>query len=269
MERNKKSPWLPILLSLLAVSVALLIYVLANPALPRTYNGYSHFSITDCRGEEYVYANGEPSFLSAAEAFLAAKPAGERPDWAKREGMLLLDWMRDGYAHRYRLYLSLDSLSAYLEDESENGYFLDTRGALFFYETQAARPSLVGEAPTSISIAGVEIPFSVCSWQYDLADAEGAVHTVSSEDYLGAADATKEITYPFFLPPSFTVPPDRVHYHIFAGNAEIVSSEEPPISVVSRLSDGNYQMTVIAEYENGVVTVRAGYSVVFSVGGTN
>ncbi len=269
MEYNKKSPWLLLPFSLLAVSVIILIYVLANPALPRTYDGYTHFSITDCRGEEYVYANGDPSFDAAADAFSAAKPAGEKPSWAKREGMLLLDWMRDGYAHRYRLYLSLDSLSAYLEDESENGYFLDTRGALFFYETQAARPSLVGETPTSISIAGVEIPFSVCSWQYTLRDAEGAVHTVRSEDYLGATDAAKEISYPFFLPPSFTVTPERVRYHIFAGNAQIANAEEPPISVISRLSGGNYQMTVVAEYVNGSVTVRAGYSILFSVGGNN
>lgn len=265
MERNKKSPWIFLPLALLAVSVVILIYVLSNPALPRTYDGYEHFSITDCRGEEYVFANGEDGFRAAADAFSAAKPAEKKPSFAKREGMLLLDWMRDGYAHRYRLYLSLDTLSAYLEDESENGYFLDTRGALFFYQSQAARASLIGKTPASISIAGVEIPFSVCSWQYDFADAEGTVHTVSSEDYLGAADAAKVIPYPFFLPPDFAEPPTRVRYCVFAGNAQIADAAEPPISVISRLPVGQYQMTVIAEYEDAPVTVRAGYSVLFSV----
>ncbi len=249
---------------LLLLAIFFSVRACVAPELPRNCRTqYSHVALTDCRGEEYVYKKGDPVFACAATAFSTAEPADEKPSWATREGMILLDWIRDGYARRFRLYLSRTSFAVYLEDERESGYYLRDISALFVYKTDAALPSLIGKMPSPVLLDGEEVSFHLASWQYDFTDSSGKTHTFSSKEYFAENDTVKTISDPSDFSLSFREEPISLRYHIFSGEDEIYSDSARPTT--EDLPAGEYQLIVIAEYKEGVMKTRGGYAFRFSI----
>ncbi len=230
--------------------------------LARDLAACDYFAMTDIAGEEYVYAPGEPLFDCAVEAFATAEESDTPPAWlAEGTPYLLLEWIRDGRARQYHLYLSPSNLAAYLADAEGDGYTVDESGVAFFLTAPAAAPSLVGEYPPTVYESGEEVAFSVTRWTYR-GTLGGEPFLVASAEYLHTAATDRQID-PNAFSLSFAEQPKTAIYTLYRGAEEIASDEATP--AFDALPAGAYQLVLVAEWETESTTTRAGYSFVFTV----
>ncbi|MBQ8858193.1 MAG: hypothetical protein IJ012_00210 [Clostridia bacterium] len=231
--------------------------------LARDLAACDYFAMTDIAGEEYVYAPGEPLFDGAVDVFARAQKTDAPPAW-REEGMpsLLLEWIRDESARQYWLYLSPANLAAYLVDAEGAGYALDDTGVAFFLTSPAAAPSLVGVSPPAVYEGGTAVAFSVSKWTYS-GTLGGEPFSVASAEYLNKSAEDREIN-PETFSLTFASTPKNEKYTLYRGAEEIASGEAPP--ALTALATGEYQLVLVAEWETGNTTTRAGYSFVFTVG---
>ncbi len=221
-----------------------------------------YFAMTDAKGGEYVYAPGEAGFEQAVDAFATAKKTDTPPTWLDGAGVpLLLEWIRDGHARQYSLYLSPSSLSAYMTDADQNGYALTEAAIAHFLASEAASPSLVGAYPPTVLVGGREVPFAVCQWTYS-GTLDGRPFSVASAEYLHTPVEDRPIT-PATFALTFAETPKSTVYTLYRGADELASGNTPP--PLAPLPAGNYQLVLVAEWQKGNTTTRAGYSFVFEI----
>ena len=221
-----------------------------------------YFAMTDVMGKEYVYAPGEPHFDGAVDVFANAQKTDEPPAW-REQGMpaLLLEWIRDGSARQYWLYLSPANLAAYLVDAEGVGYTVDESGIAFLLTSPAAAPSLVGVSPPAVYESGAAVSLSVSKWTYS-GTLCGEPFSIASAEYLNKNAADRKIS-PETFSLTFATPPKSEKYTLYRGAEEITSGDTAPS--LTGLSAGEYQLILVAEWEDGTTTTRAGYSFVFTV----
>lgn len=221
-----------------------------------------YFAITDAKGGEYIYAPGEAGFRDAVTAFAEAKKTDTPPAWLEGAGApLLLEWIRDGHARQYSLYLSPSDLAAYMTDADQNGYTLTEAATAHFLGSEAAAPSLVGAYPPAVRVDGREIPFSICRWTYS-GILDGQLFSVSSAEYLHTPVEDHPIDPTAFVA-AFAKAPKTTVYTLYHGAEELSSGATPP--TLANLPAGNYQLVLVAEWQRGNTTIRAGYSFVFEI----
>lgn len=276
-ENEKKSPSLlsrvtsdtkaKIILSiviclLFVLPVVILYFALSSPSLP-SVAAYDYLAMTDCHGKEYVYASDDIMFLTAAASFTGASHTKTPPDWWSEDAVAVkLEFIDDGYAYPYSLYLSPYPLAAYLTDAVGNGYLLPNDAAAVLITSAAAGPSLVGALPPEITVSGQTVGFSVCQWTFYILPDFGAVFTVSSGEYLSEHTEPRPISVENFSC-SFGETPISLSFRIYRGEEKILDTIAPDFST---LPQGEYQLVVLAEFDRGLESVRAGYSFSFTVG---
>lgn len=222
------------------------------------FSSYDYFAVTDPLGKEYVYAASDATFASAAEAFATAKE-GERPAWFADATPFLLEWIRDGKAHQFRLYAMPSLLSAYLEDVEGNGAYPTQKGIAFFLSAPALATALIGEAPPAVFLGGEEVSFSVCSWRYR-GELDGVPFAVDSNDYLNqSAEVYPADINGFSL--SFAATPADEKYTVYRGEDEVMSVASAELDAsLATLAEGEYQLVAVLTWERENVRIRAGYS---------
>ena len=231
-------------------------------SLARDLAACDYFAMTDIAGKEYVYAPGEPIFDGAVKAFATAEESDTTPAWlAEGTPYLLVEWIRDGSARQYHLYLSPSNLAAYLTNAEGDGYAVDEAGVAFFLTVPAAIPSLVGEYPPAVYESGEEVAFSVTRWTYS-GHLNGEDFSVASAEYLHTTATDRQID-PKTFSLSFAEQPKTAIYTLYRGAEEITSGETAP--ALDTLSAGEYQLVLVAEWQTENTTTRAGYSFVFTV----
>ncbi len=256
---DKAKLWAYMLLALLcvAVSLVLLLVFYHTPAIPPDLAGYDYFAITTPTGEEHVFAKGEESFAVAAVAFGQATPVA-LPDSLGEALFLTADWIRGGRSHTYRLYLSPLDLTGYAVDERENAYLLPRQRVLFLLQQDYSSALLVGQDPPMLTVGQRSIPFALCQWTYTLEG--GAV--LSSGEYRNTEGGTYPIDAAVFTP-QFSKAPNSTIYTIYLGADEVFSGEALPD--LASLPAGDYQLVLVAEWQEEAVRIRAGYSLLFSL----
>lgn len=246
---------------LFALPVTVLFFALSSPSLPSVAN-YDYLAMTDCYGKEYIYKSSDITFLTTASAFSTAKHTRRPPDWWSEDmPSVKLEFIEDGYAYPYSLYLNPFPLAAYLTDASGSGYLLRNDSAAVLINAAAVSTSLVGDLPPDITLNGENYGFSVCSWTFYILPDFGAVFTVSSGEYL----SERKEPYPVNLDSfscSFAEQPTSLSFRIFRGEDKILDTIAPDFS---SLPAGEYQLVVLAEFDRGLEAVRAGYSFSFTV----
>lgn len=250
-----------VLLVALCLSLPLLWLLLRRPdrSLPQDYSTFSYFAVTG-NGQEYIYAPGEDGFLMAADAFSHAV-AGDAPAWYREDApKMLLEWIEGDRAHQYMLYLSASPMAAYLTDDRGGGYLLRRVDAIRFFAGEGA-PAPEGEEPPTFTIGEREIRASLCRWTYTETAEDGREYTATSGDVYRTGGVYPLDTADFA--PVFALTPSEVRYTVFSGNVPVATGQTPPD--FSALPTGEYELAVVAEWERGDDTVKAGYSFVFSV----
>lgn len=246
---------------LFALPVTVLFFALSSPSLPSVAS-CDYLAMTDCHGKEYVYRNNEITFLTTASAFSSAKHTRRPPDWWSDDmPSVKLEFIEDGYAYPYSLYLNPFPLAAYLTDASGSGYLLSNDSAAVLINAAAAAPALVGDLPPDITLNGKDYGFSVCSWTFYVLPDFGAVFTVSSGEYLSERTDPYSVNLDSFSC-SFAEQPHSLSFQVFRGEDKILDTIAPDFS---SLPKGEYQLVVLAEFDRGLETVRAGYSFSFAV----
>lgn len=221
-----------------------------------------YFAMTGAKGGEYVYAPGESDFEQAVTAFAEAEKTDTPPAWLDEAGApLLLEWIRDGHARQYWLYLSPTDLDAYFKDADGNGYRLTGAAIAYFLTSEAAAQSLVGEYPPAVCVNGTAVIFSACQWTYS-GTLDGQPFSVSSAKYLHTPAEDHSII-PTAFAPTFAETPKSTVYTLYRGAEELASGSTPP--TLASLPAGSYQLILVAEWQRGNTTTRAGYSFVFEV----
>ena len=248
---------------LFILPVTVLFFALSSPSLP-SVTGYDYLAMTDCHGKEYVYPNTDITFLTTASAFTGAKHVKRAPDWWSEDTPAVkLEFIKDGYAYPYSLYLNPTyPLSAYLTDASDNGYLLTNDSAAVLITSPAAKGALVGTLPPDIILNGQKYGFSVCDWTFYILPDFGAVFTVSSSEYLSEQTEPHPVSLDTFSC-TFEETPKSLSFRIYRGEDKILDTVAPDFS---SLPKGDYQMIVLAEFDRGLETVKAGYSFSFTIG---
>lgn len=257
----KKRRLAVLLVLVLTLPAFILLFCSCSTWSGEDFSAYDYFAVTDAEGKEYVYAPGETVFDNAVRAFATAKE-GERPAWFADASPILLEWIRDEKAHRFRLYLMPARLAAYIEDVEGSGAYPTEQDIAFFLCASPLRTSLVGAPPPAVHLNGESIRFSVCSWTYEGVLAEEPF-LVSSGDYLNQSAET----YPLDLQDfsiTFEQEPIASRCTVYCGEEEILtaSAEELATSFGSLVS-GEYQLVAVFEWAQERMKIRAGYS--FSV----
>lgn len=246
---------------LFAIPVLVVFSAFSAPSLPNVA-GYEYLAMTDCHGAEYVYEKDNLIFLSVASAFTSAKHTREAPEWWDEDTPAVkLEFIKDGYAYPYSLYLSPYPLEAYLTDGGDNGYLLANDAATLLIATPAAGPALVGELPPAITLNGVEATFSMCEWTFYVLPDFGDVFTVSSGEYLSENTDPHPISVDEFSC-SFSEQPKSISFTIYRGDLKLLETPAPDFSTLPK---GAYQMIVLAEFDRDLEAVRAGYSFSFVI----
>lgn len=261
MTKAKLYAYLVLAILCVAAPLVLLVLFYHTPAIPGDLAAYEYFAVTSPTGKETVYPKGDATFLSAASAFTGAAPVSALPAELEESLFLLAEWIRDGRAQPFRLYLSPSALEGYLVDERGNGFRLKEKGALFFLISAFSSSLLVGEEPPALTVNGQAIPFALCRWSYTLRPSEGAPVTVSSGEYTNTAGGTYPID-PSAFAPQFDEAPDSTVYTVYLSAEEVLSSSTCPD--LSALPAGDYQLVLVAEWQRGDTRIRAGYSMLFS-----
>ncbi len=246
---------------LFTLPVVILFFALSSPSLP-SVTEYDYLAMTDCHGKEYVYSREDIIFLTTAASFTGAKHTKEPPEWWTQDcAAVKLEFIDDGYAYPYSLYLSPYPLAAYLTDAVGNGYLLPNDAAAVLITSAAAGPSLVGALPPDITLNGEAVGFSVCQWTFYVLPDFGAVFTVSSGEYLSERTEPHPISVENFSC-SFSENPVSLSFQIYRGEEKILDTIAPDFSALPR---GEYQLVVLAEFDRGLESVRAGYSFSFTI----
>ena len=257
MEKAKKYAYLILLLLCVAVPLAFFIFLSLSPAMPQDLGRYEYFAVASPTGEEVVYKKGEAVFEGAAHAFVQASPVSQLPAALGDAIFLSTEWIRNGYAQLFRLYLSPAEQAGYLVDERGNAFSLSEQGVLFFLQAELAAPLLIGQLPPVLTVGDYEIPFSLCRWSYTLTPATGESFTVSSGEYTNTQGGTVLLQAEEAVP-HFAETPKSAVYTVYSGADEILSSQAFPD--LTALSPGNYQIILVAEWQRGNTLIRAGYS---------
>ena len=230
-------------------------------ALP-DYENAEWFAITSAEGEEYVFRPDDDLFSDACLAFLAATPTEATAADARPCGFMTLDWIKDGRADRYTLIFSYDMRTAILSDASGERYALAESDALLFLESDAGASAMTDEYPPALLLDGKTVSPAVLEWRARLFDRNGEEKTVSSGELLVSSVPSRIATPVTFLL-AFETPPTRVTYTVFCGETTVLEGEGIPSSF--DLQSGDYQLILVAEWEAGNCTARAGYAIIFSV----
>ncbi len=225
---------------------------------------HEYFALTDADGKEYVYVSGEAVFDEAARAFSNAA-VGERPDWFSRaRSALLAEWIQDGHARQYRLYLLPEEFAAYVEDSEGNGAHLAVGSVAALLATEPCRASLRGEDPPSVSINGVRVEPSICSWSYAARIGTETV-TIRSDDYFNQSAATYPLDSVAFEI-ACTEQPTDLRITVYRVDEELATlAQEEISSYLSSLPSGQYQLIAVLEWTKESLTLRAGYSFTLNI----
>lgn len=260
MERARK--WAYPALAVLCVAVTLGFFVLLflSPTTPKDLGSYAYLAITSPGGEEYIYQKGDEVLQGAAAAFAAATPAAQQPDGLREALFLTVEWIQSGRATTWRLYFLPSTASGYLVDERGHAFRLHETGLLFFLHTDFIAPLLVGEEPPAVWLGEAEVPFSICRWAHTVSTAEGGTETITSGEYTNNAAGSLPVLGDAFAP-TFAVAPQRATYTVYRGAEQVLVSDAPP--ALSSLPAGEYQVVLVAEWQAGYTTTRAGYSFSF------
>lgn len=260
MEKAKRYAFL--LLALLCVAVPLIFFCLPASAPPQDLAHYDYFAVSAPGREEVVYQTGEADFSAAAQAFVQATAVSQLPSYLADSIFLTTDWVRDGRVQSFRLYLSPARQEGYLVNDRSACFRLAEDGLLFFLQKDFVAPLLVGEMPPPLRLGETEIPFSLCQWTYTLTTRAGAAVTVSSGEYTNTEGGSIPVSVNAFVP-TFGKTPNSVIYTIYSGADVIFSSNELP--ALDALSQGEYQLILVAEWQTGNTRIRAGYSMFLAV----
>ena len=229
------------------------------------YENCEYFAATDANGKEYVYAAEETEFLLACRAFLSAAKANERPDWlGQARAPLLLEWIRDGHALQYRLYLYPEAFAVYIEDMEENGAYPAKADSIALLSAAFARPSLRGNDPPAVLLNGQALAPSICSWSY-VGGADGHGATLQSGDYLNQSAETYLLDIDnFFF--EYAATPSSVTYTVYRGEEQIATPTEQELAAaLAALPAGEYQLVAVCLWNESSVLTRAGYSFAVSI----
>lgn len=251
-----------VLCLLFVLPVIILFFALSTPTLP-TVTNYDYLAMTDCNGKEYVYPKSDLIFLSAASAFTSAKHTNAPPSWwTENTPAVKMEFIDDGYAYSYSLYLHPYPLAAYLVDASGHGYLLTNDAATLLIGTAAAGPALVGSLPPNITVNGETVGFSLCEWTFYILPDMGGVFTVSSGEYLSENPDPHPIAVDPFSFSFADEQPKSLRFRIYRGEQQLLDTIAPDFS---SLPAGEYQMVVVAEFDRDLESVRAGYSFSFTI----
>ena len=230
-------------------------------ALP-DYENAEWFAITSATGEEYVFRPSDELFSGARLAFLSATPTDAAIEDARPCGFMTLDWIKDGRAGRYTLVFSQNMRLAVLTDASGARYTLTEADALLFLECEAGASAMTDEYPPALFLDGKEVSPAVLEWRASLYDRNGEEKTVSSGELLVSSVPTRLANASAFAL-SFETQPTRVSYSVFCDETLVCEGDGIPTAFT--LQTGNYQLILVAEWETGNCTARAGYAIIFSV----
>ena len=219
---------------------------------------YDYLALTDPTGGEFVYRPTDPLFATVAAAFACA-PATDAAPSAFSEASLILDWIKDDRADRYTLAYAPDLLSVRLTDREDNAYLLSGDAAIALLATDAGKSSLVGENPPALTVGDKTVSPAILEWKGEFAYQSGERVTLSSGEY---RTATPLCPLPTAAPVfSFAEAPSVSEYSVFAGGTLVAAGNTLPS--LTSLPAGEYQLVLVAEWQNGNRSVRAGYSFSF------
>ena len=227
----------------------------------QNFSSSDYFAMTDPVGNEYVFSPSDALFSDAAFAFSSAVPMGDASDHAYGEDRLLVEWIKDGRSDRFFLAYAPDLLTARLTDAEGNSYVITDDAALVFLATEAGKAVLVGEDPPALTVNGREIPYAIIEWTGTFTKKNGQTLHVTSGAHRTAHAPHRITALPFS--PIFDRAPARTEYLLYAGE-DLIAETGEPLSFAD-LEAGEYQLVTVAEWTNGALSVRAGYSFVFTV----
>ncbi|MBQ8350629.1 MAG: hypothetical protein IJY20_01115 [Clostridia bacterium] len=257
MDKARKYAYVVLLLLCVAVPIAFVVFLWQTPMMPQDLSSYDYFAVTAPDGAESVYQAGESAFDGAAAAFAQASAVKALPGELDDAVFLTTEWIRDGRAYAWRLYLLPAVGEGYLVDERGTPFRLSEEGVLFFLQSAFAAPLLIGDEPPALILAEREVPFSLCRWTYTITPSGAHAVSVSSGEYINEEGKSLSVDLSSFAP-QFAEQPKKTIYKIYSLADEIMSSEELPD--LAALPEGQYQLILVAEWQRGNTLVRAGYS---------